>query len=128
MNELSLLLVEDNILNQKLIFLNLSKYGFVIDVAHNGFEAVEKFKERKYHLILMDVMMPVLDGMEATKQIREIERDKGGHTFIIGLTANTYDADKEKCLVAGMDAFMNKPFDFEVLKGIFNELGINYNK
>lgn len=80
MNELSLLLVEDNILNQKLIFLNLVKQGFKIDVANNGLEAVEKFRERKYNLILMDLMMPVMDGLEATKHIRHIESISGGHT------------------------------------------------
>lgn len=127
MNELSLLLVEDNILNQKLIFLNLVKHGFKIDVANNGLEAVEKFKERKYNLILMDLMMPVMDGLEATKQIRLIESVNGCHTAIVGLTANTYDADREKCLASGMDEFMTKPFDIEIFQEIIKELGIEIN-
>lgn len=127
MNDLSLLLVEDNILNQKLIFLNLVKHGFRIDVANNGLEAVEKFKERKYNLILMDLMMPVMDGLEATRQIRQIESINGGHTPIVGLTANTYDADREKCLASGMDEFMTKPFDIEIFQGIIKELGIEIN-
>ncbi len=127
MNELSLLLVEDNILNQKLIFLNLVKHGFKIDVANNGLEAVEKFKERKYNLILMDLMMPVMDGLEATKHIRHIELINGGHTPIVGLTANTYDADREKCLASGMDEFMTKPFDIEIFQEIIKELGIEIN-
>lgn len=127
MNDLSLLLVEDNILNQELIFLNLVKHGFRIDVANNGLEAVEKFKERKYNLILMDLMMPVMDGLEATRQIRQIESINGGHTPIVGLTANTYDADREKCLASGMDEFMTKPFDIEIFQGIIKELGIEIN-
>lgn len=127
MNELSLLLVEDNILNQKLIFLNLVKQGFKIDVANNGLEAVEKFRERKYNLILMDLMMPVMDGLEATKHIRHIESISGGHTPIVGLTANTYDADREKCLASGMDEFMTKPFDIEIFQEIIKELGIEIN-
>ncbi len=127
MNELSLLLVEDNILNQKLIFLNLVKQGFKIDVANNGLEAVEKFRERKYNLILMDLIMPVMDGLEATKHIRHIESISGGHTPIVGLTANTYDADREKCLASGMDEFMTKPFDIEIFQEIIKELGIEIN-
>jgi CheY-like chemotaxis protein len=120
----TLLLVEDNILNQKLIFLNLIKYGFKIDVANNGQEAVDKFRERKYNLILMDLMMPLMDGLEATREIRNIESVNGGHTPIVGLTANTYDADREKCLASGMDEFMTKPFDIEIFQSIIKELGI----
>jgi CheY-like chemotaxis protein len=127
MNGLTLLLVEDNVLNQKLIFLNLVKYGFKIDVANNGLEALEKFKERKYKLILMDLMMPVMDGLEATRQIRFLEAEKGSHTPIVGLTANTYDADREKCLSHGMDEFMTKPFDIEVFHVIVKRLGIEIN-
>ena len=124
MNGPTLLLVEDNILNQKLIFLNLIKFGFKIDVANNGLEAIDKFRERKYNLILMDLMMPFMDGLEATQEIRNIESVNGGHTPIIGLTANTYDADREKCLSSGMDEFMTKPFDIEVFQNIVKELGI----
>ena len=120
----TLLLVEDNILNQKLIFLNLIKYGFKIDVANNGQEAVDKFRERKYNLILMDLMMPLMDGLEATREIRNIESVNGGHTPIVCITAITYDADREKCLASGMDEFMTKPFDIEIFQSIIKELGI----
>jgi len=126
MKSLSLLLVEDNILNQKLIFLNLKKYGFDIDIANNGFEAVEKFKQYDYDIILMDIMMPVMDGFEATKLIRHFEGEKGGHVPIIGLTANTYDADRERCMNVGMDDFMTKPFDFEVFAEILNNIGLDF--
>ncbi len=68
---LSILLVEDNVLNQKLIFLNLTKYGFVIDTANNGQEALDKLEECNYDLILMDLMMPIMDGLETTISIRE---------------------------------------------------------
>jgi CheY-like chemotaxis protein len=127
MNGPTLLLVEDNILNQKLIFLNLIKYGFKIDVANNGLEALEKFKERKYTLILMDLMMPIMDGLEATRAMRSLELEKGGRTPIVGLTANTYDADREKCLANGMDEFMTKPFDIELFQEIVKTLGIDIN-
>jgi CheY-like chemotaxis protein len=124
MNGLSLLLVEDNVLNQKLIFLHLSKFGFSIDVANNGLEALEKIGEKKYDVVLMDLMMPVMDGMEATIKIREKESLNGKHTPIVGLTANTFDADREKCLAIGMDEFMAKPFDVEEFKRILIDLGI----
>ncbi len=127
MKGLSLLLVEDNILNQKLIFLNLTRYGFSIDVANNGQEALDKLQERSYDLVLMDLMMPVMDGMEATKRIREMEQQRGSHTPIIGLTANTFDADREKCLAIGMDDFMAKPFDIEIFNAIISDLGIVNN-
>jgi len=110
---ISVLLVEDNVLNQKLIFLNLAKYGFKIDVANNGQEALDKLKSQSYDLVLMDLMMPVMDGLEATLRIRENEKSGHQHIPIIGLTANTYDADREKCLAHGMDEYMAKPFDLE---------------
>lgn len=124
MKGLLLLLVEDNILNQKLIFLNLIKYGFSIDVANNGLEAVEKVQEKKYDLILMDLMMPIMDGFEATKAIRNFEESIHSHTPIIGLTANTFDADREKCIGIGMDEYMAKPFDIELFNSILDQLGI----
>ncbi|WP_088653622.1 response regulator [Geofilum rhodophaeum] len=126
MDGLHLLLVEDNVLNQKLIFLSLTKYGFVIDIANNGAEAVQKVRETRYDLVLMDLMMPVMDGFEATVSIRSFEKEQNVHpTPIIGLTANTFDADREKCLAIGMDEYMAKPFDFTVFKAILENLGIS---
>ncbi len=127
MKELSLLLVEDNVLNQKLIFLNLTRYGFSIDVANNGVEALDKVSDKNYDLILMDLMMPVMDGFEATRLIRTREKSLGGHTPIIGLTANTFDADREKCLEIGMDEFMSKPFDVDVFLAILKILNIDFD-
>lgn len=69
--------------------------------------------------------MPIQDGYEATKIIRKIEATKGGHTVIIGLTANTYDSEKERSLAAGMDGFLTKPFDIELFKEILNSFGFN---
>jgi len=123
----SLLLVEDNILNQKLILLNLEKFGISIDTADNGLKGVELFKERTYSLILMDIMMPEMDGFEATKNIRKIEKERGvKHTPIVGLTANIFEADKEKCFKSGMDDFMTKPFDLEIFKEVLVKLGVNF--
>ncbi len=121
-NPLNILLVEDNILNQKLIYLNLSKYNHKIQIANNGKEAVDQVKLNKFDLIIMDLMMPVMDGLEATKNIREYEEQSGEHTIIIGLTANTFDADREKCIKHGMDEYMAKPFDLELFNNLLLKL------
>jgi len=120
--ELNILLVEDNLLNQKLIFLNLQKLGFVIDIANNGVEAVDKVKLKNYDLILMDLMMPVMDGLEASVLIRQYQKQVNKHTPIIGLTANTFDSDREKCLLYGMDEYMAKPFDLVEFKRVLEQL------
>lgn len=128
MEELSkiihILLVEDNVLNQKLIFLNLKKLGFEIEIANNGQEAFEKVKEKCYDLILMDLMMPVMDGLEASVKIREFEAGINRHSLIVGLTANTFDADRDKCLAHGMDEYMSKPFDIREFERIVRLLGV----
>ena len=123
---LKILLVEDNLLNQRVVTFSLKKYDHEVTIANNGLEAVEKFGENKFDVILMDIMMPVMDGLEATVKIREVEKNNGieKRTPIIALTANTMDNDKEKCLSYGMDEFLAKPFDIEKLNVIFKELEI----
>jgi len=123
---LKILLVEDNLLNQRIVLFSLKKFNHVVTIANNGFEAVEKFKSEEYDVILMDIMMPVMDGLEATLKIREVEETNKTckRTPIIALTANTMDNDRNKCLSYGMDEFMSKPFDIEKLKLIFNKLEI----
>ncbi|MFT3741041.1 MAG: response regulator [Breznakibacter sp.] len=119
-----ILLVEDNVLNQKLIFLNLKKLGFEIEIANNGQEAFEMVKDKNYDLILMDLMMPVMDGLEASVKIREYESGLNRHSIIVGLTANTFDADRDKCLAHGMDEYMSKPFDINEFERIVRLLGV----
>jgi len=123
---LSILLVEDNLLNQRIVTFSLKKYNHDVVIANNGVEAIERFREQKFHVILMDIMMPVMDGLEATIKIREEELLNGTQkrTPIIALTANTMDNDRDKCISFGMDEFMSKPFDIEKLKTIFTELEI----
>ena len=123
-SELKLLVVEDNLLNQKLISLHLKRGGFVIDFAENGEEAIEKIKKNNYDLVLMDLMMPVMDGLEASLRIREMEKNTGLHLKIVGLTANTFDADRDKCLEHGMDEYMSKPFEVEEFDRIIRKLGL----
>lgn len=124
--KLSILLVEDNVLNQRIVTFSLRKYQHDVTIANNGKEALDIFKTTRFDVILMDIMMPVMDGLEATLKIREFERQSQveKQTPIIALTANTMDNDREKCLSYGMNEFMAKPFDMERLNQIFNELHV----
>ena len=110
-----LLLVEDNEINQEIGKAVLEAMGFSIDVANNGQEGVEAYKARPYNLIFMDIRMPVMDGLEATREIRKLEKD-GAHTPIIAMTANAMQADKEATAAAGMDNHVSKPLDIEEIR------------
>ena len=102
--------------------LILKKFGLIFDIANDGVEAVEKFRENYYDLILMDENMPNLNGIEATKQILEIEKsEKRNHTPVIALTANALKGDRERFLEAGMDEYLTKPVNKEKLLEIFNQ-------
>lgn len=124
--KLSILLVEDNVLNQRIVTFSLKKYQHQVTIANNGKEALDIFKKFKFDVILMDIMMPVMDGLDTTLNIREYENSNHieKQTPIIALTANTMDNDREKCLSYGMNEFMSKPFDMERLNQIFKELHI----
>ena len=108
--EVNILLAEDNETNQFLIKAITKSENWNIMVVDNGEKAVEAFKKNAFNLILMDVQMPVMNGYEATRIIREIEKGKGIHTPIIALTAYAMKDDKEMCLNAGMDDYISKPF------------------
>jgi len=117
-----ILVVEDNPANQMFMKVILNKMGITFDIANNGIEAIEKFKNNKYDFILMDENMPNMNGIEATKKIREIEREKHlDHTIIIALTANALDGDKDRFILAGMDYYLSKPLDIEKLKEILRK-------
>ena len=118
----NILLVEDNLINQKIVILSIQKLVKNIDVANNGKEALDKFGTSKYDIILMDIQMPVMDGILATKKIREIEASTNQHTPIIAITANALAGDKENCLAAGMNDYISKPFQPEVLIGKMKNL------
>lgn len=107
---LSILLAEDNPLNSKLAQINIEKMGHHLDIVENGYDAVNKFISNTYDIILMDVDMPVMNGLEATKTIREIERESGNNqkVKIIALTAYGND-EKDSIMRAGMDSFYCKP-------------------
>ena len=114
----SVLLVEDNELNSEIAVEILNEYGFVVDTAENGAEAVEKVKNARpgdYDLVLMDVQMPVMDGYEATRQIRALPDPALAGITILAMTANAFDEDRKKALECGMDSFLSKPIVIEEL-------------
>lgn len=111
----NVLLVEDNLINQKIVILSLKKLVKNIEIANNGKEALDKFGTSKYDIILMDIQMPIMNGIVTTKKIREIESSTNSHTPVIAITANALLGDKEECLSAGMDDYISKPFQIEIL-------------
>ncbi|EMY79671.1 PAS domain S-box protein [Leptospira weilii serovar Ranarum str. ICFT] len=108
---LKILLVEDNVINQKIALRLLTKLGYTADTALNGIEAIDILKKRNYDLIFMDIQMPQMDGYETTFHIR---KDFGkSKPVIVAMTANAMEGDKEKCLEAGMNAYIAKPIQIQ---------------
>lgn len=119
---LRVLLCEDNEVNMKVVSTILKRIGISPDVAENGQEAVNKFLHVKYDVILMDCMIPVMDGFQATRKIREIEKEKNMKPCLVfALTANVGEDDKKKCLDFGMDDFIPKPIKRELLEDILKK-------
>ena len=113
-----ILLVEDNELNSEIATEILTEYGFIVDTAENGAEALEKVSTSKpgtYDLVLMDVQMPVMNGYEATKRIRKLKDPALANISILAMTANAFDEDRKKALESGMDGFLSKPIVIEEL-------------
>jgi len=122
LEEANVLLVEDNLINQKIVLLSLKKVVKNVDVANNGKEALDKFGSVKYDIILMDIQMPIMNGIVTTKKIRNIEKSTNTHTPIIAITANALLGDKEECLAAGTDDYISKPFQIETLLNKMKDL------
>jgi len=117
-----ILLVEDDLVNQKVTSHMLKKMTCSVDIANNGQEALSKFKQGTYDLVLMDCHMPEMDGYVATARLLTYEKEKGKeHTPIIALTANSLQGDLEKCLAAGMDDYLSKPLNMAVLGKTMSE-------
>jgi len=129
--DLHVLVAEDNDINQKVMTFLLANYVATIDIVSDGRKLLQKLNEQEYDLILTDVQMPHLNGLQATKHIREVEHMNGGHIPIIALTAYALPGEREKCLKAGMDEFLCKPFDDEhlvILMASVLEKDIPYRK
>jgi signal transduction histidine kinase/CheY-like chemotaxis protein/ligand-binding sensor domain-containing protein len=122
---LQILIAEDNPVNQKLTDRVLSKLGYKGDVAVNGLEALETVKQKHYDIILMDVQMPEMDGLEATRQIR---LQVGMHPIIIAMTANAMQGDREECLSAGMDDYVSKPVKLDELVNVLEKWATHINE
>ncbi|WPC44314.1 response regulator [Clostridium sp. JS66] len=109
-----ILLVEDNAMNRKIVINILKLHDMTCDVAVDGSEALKAVSEKDYDVVFMDCQMPVMDGYECTSKIRILEGDKK-HTTIIAMTANAMEGDSEKCIEAGMDAYISKPINFDIM-------------
>jgi signal transduction histidine kinase/ActR/RegA family two-component response regulator len=112
---LRVLVAEDNFVNQKVIRRTLEKWGIEAQIANHGREALEWLSREPFHLVLMDCQMPEMDGYEATRRIRAYEQPRGLHMPIIALTANALEGDREKCLECGMDDYLTKPVNPDLL-------------
>jgi CheY-like chemotaxis protein len=122
MSDISVLLVEDNIINQKIMTLTLKPRVRSIDIAENGREALDKFGTSNYDLILMDIQMPLMTGLVAAEKIRALEVTTHSHIPIIAITANALIGDRERCLSAGIDEYISKPYQPAALIELINKV------
>ena len=119
---LRVLLAEDNAINQLVALRIMEKQGHEVVVVENGLNAIEAFESTRFDVVLMDVQMPVIGGFEATTKIRDLERTRGGHLPIIGLTAHAMKGNRERCLEAGMDGYLAKPVKAQELCALIEQL------
>ena len=119
-----ILVVDDNVINRRLMSAALIRLGHEVDSAEDGAAAVTKFKGKQYDTILMDIMMPIMDGITATIEIRKVESERQieptGRVKIIAITANSFDDEREQLFEAGMDYYMSKPFEINELQRILS--------
>jgi polar amino acid transport system substrate-binding protein len=116
-----ILIAEDNHVNQRVAVLQLQQIGFTADVVSNGEEAVAAMASKNYDLVLMDCQMPIMDGFEATQEIRKAEIRTGRHVPIVAMTAYAMEGDREKCIAEGMDDYISKPVNPNVLSAILEK-------
>jgi hypothetical protein len=117
---LSILLAEDNLVNQRVAMTMLGKMGHRITLATNGREALEQWRQNSFDLILMDVQMPEMTGLQATTQIRQ-EEGRGVHVTIVAMTASAMSEERDRCLAAGMDDFISKPVSYKVIEQMITD-------
>jgi len=121
---LHILAAEDNLVNQKIIIYMLAKLGYTVDIVQNGREAVSAAGSKKYDIILMDVQMPEMDGLEATRIIRRNQGDDHKF-FIVAMTANAMQGDREECIAAGMDDYISKPISLDDLTNMLEKFSLD---
>jgi CheY-like chemotaxis protein len=114
-NEIRILVAEDNPVNQRVVTLLLERIGYSCKIASNGLEALELLMHEPYDILLLDVQMPVMDGMETARRIRD-HFPPESRPWIIALTAHAMQGDREDCLTAGMDDYLTKPINSDALK------------
>jgi signal transduction histidine kinase/CheY-like chemotaxis protein len=122
---LRILVAEDNQINQKLITRLLAKDGHAVTIVSNGEEVLDVLDRQQVDIVLMDVQMPVMDGLEATRRIRSKEQGTAMHLKIVAITANALDGDRDKCIEAGMDDYLTKPIHISELREILKYTGKN---
>ena len=124
--ELKILLAEDNKINQRIAGITFKQLDLTFDIANDGHEALEMYQLNRYDLIFMDIQMPVMNGLEATRLIRvfEKESDSPHRVYIVALTANTISEKREEYMEAGLDYFMEKPFLKSKLQAFISQFGI----
>ena len=121
---LNVLLVEDNPINQKLAITLLARWGHRVSVAENGAEALEQVVGQAFDVVLMDMMMPVMDGLEATRRIRALP-GPAASVPIVAMTANAMESDRQRCLAAGMTDYISKPIRAQELQGLLQKAGLD---
>ena len=124
---LHILLAEDNAINQKLALLVLERLGYRADVAGNGLEVLDAINRQRYDVVLMDMQMPEMDGLDVTRQIRKAQSDIR-NIYIIAMTANVMKKDREACFAAGMNDFICKPIKVEELVNALKKFRPNDRK
>jgi len=124
---LRILLAEDNVVNQKLAMRLLQQMGYRADLASNGIEAIECVQRQIYDVVLMDVQMPEMDGLEAARRITA-RGNPGERPRIVAMTANAMQGDREECLAAGMDDYLTKPIRVERLVESLNQVRARENR
>lgn len=120
---LKVLLAEDNLVNQRVASELLRREGHRVQVANNGLEALAKLERERFDLVFMDLQMPRMDGLEATKRIRQREVKTGEHVPIVAMTAHAMRGDRERCLTAGMDDYLTKPIDPDLMNQVIHRVG-----
>src|SRR5262249_18816365 len=116
-SHLRVLIAEDNLVNRRLVTRVLEKRGHTVSAAATGREALDQVQHERFDVILMDVQMPDMDGLETAAAIRRLEAIQGAHTPIIAVTAYSMKGDRERCLAAGMDDYITKPINAQELAG-----------